>query len=398
MRNKADLFFANGAYWATAAFYTPFISMFYAQRGMDSMQIGVLSSILSLSSLLIQPFWARVSDRTGKRKEILMALCLCCAAAILTFLLDAGFKGLFCSALLYAVFNSAVLPLSDALIVNEAGKRGMDFSKIRMTGTLSYAFVVFVIGFFLKKHISLMFIATSISFLIFFLILKNLSISDENIESASEDNSPKASSKKGGRIFRSNEAYFILVFAFAMQLGLYYMSTFLGVMLNDMGESQSLLGVLSCVSALSEVPILLIIGKLRNRFRPMTLLTVSVLSMSLRLFMMSSGIVPIMLISEVLQGPSYMIMYYVCVVSINELIMPGKVSQGQSMLAIVQTGLGSLSGTLLGGFIAQIFGARGGFVIFGILLMFIACMTSFIYAKREASHEKDLNFNGDDQR
>ena len=51
-----------------------------------------------------------------------------------------------------------------------------------------------------------------------------------------------------GPTFQSKEIYLILLFAFAMQFGINYYSAFLGVYLLELGYSQSLLGVLNCIS------------------------------------------------------------------------------------------------------------------------------------------------------
>lgn len=112
----------------------------------------------------------------------------------------------------------------------------------------------------------------------------------------------------------------------------------------ELGYSQSLLGVLNCISALSEIPVLLLIHRLSRRFKETALLTAAVGCMALRLILLSAGNVPLMAAAQLLQGPSYMVCYFVCVTYINRMVMPGKISQGQSTLAVVQMGAGSLSG------------------------------------------------------
>lgn len=154
-----------------------------------------------------------------------------------------------------------------------------------------------------------------------------------------------------------------------MQFGINYYSAFLGVYLLELGYSQSLLGVLNCISALSEIPVLLLIHRLSRRFKETALLTAAVGCMALRLILLSAGNVPLMAAAQLLQGPSYMVCYFVCVTYINRMVMPGKISQGQSTLAVVQMGAGSLSGSLLGGVLASAYGIREGFLIIAFLLL-----------------------------
>ena len=80
-----NLYLINGMYWITASLYLPFITMYFSQKGMDSMQIGILSALLPIASLTVQPLWAALADRTGRRRRVLILLNLCCAAAVLLF-------------------------------------------------------------------------------------------------------------------------------------------------------------------------------------------------------------------------------------------------------------------------------------------------------------------------
>ena len=66
------LFSINAIIYIASGFYTPFLSAYYAQKGIDAEKIGILLMIGPCVVLLIQRFWAKISDRTGKRKEVLL--------------------------------------------------------------------------------------------------------------------------------------------------------------------------------------------------------------------------------------------------------------------------------------------------------------------------------------
>ena len=71
--------------------------------------------------------------------------------------------------------------------------------------------------------------------------------------------------------------------------------------------------------------------------------------MATRLLLAGSGVLPLMLASQLLQSVTYMTTYYSCVVFISENVQEGKISQGQSRLAMVQAGIGAVVGSILGG-------------------------------------------------
>ena len=65
---------ANGMYYICIALYSPFLSAFFSSRGMSAGQIGILAAVAPVASLLIQPIWARISDRSGKRRIVIQIL------------------------------------------------------------------------------------------------------------------------------------------------------------------------------------------------------------------------------------------------------------------------------------------------------------------------------------
>lgn len=367
----------NGMYWITAALYLPFIGIFFSEKGMNTMQIGILSAIMPVSALLIQPFWSRSSDKPGMRRKVLIGLNLSCALSLILFLFVETYFQIFLVTALYAVFNSAILPISDAIIVSQSTQQKLSFAKIRMCGTVSYAIVVLGAGFYLREHIQMMFLLNILSFLIFSGVI--LTVPSNQIKT---ENVVTNGSGKKGKLFQSNEIYFVLFFAFAMQFGINYYSAFLGVYLLELGYNQSLVGILNCISALSEIPILIIIHRVSKKFKEVSLLAFSVCCMAIRLILLASGNVILMAIAQLLQGPSYMISYFVCVVYINKVVAPGKISQGQGVLSFVQMGIGSLGGTLIGGALASKYGMQNGFLMVAFFLVVMSLITFGVYQWR----------------
>ena len=85
------LLMVNIAYWVAAGTYGPFLSAYYTARGMTAAQIGMLLSISPIASILIQPLWARLSDRSGNRRLVLLLLTLGAAASSLLYERAGGF-------------------------------------------------------------------------------------------------------------------------------------------------------------------------------------------------------------------------------------------------------------------------------------------------------------------
>lgn len=369
MRGHLNLYVVNGMYWVTAAAFLPFIGAYYASVGMTESEVGILMAVFPLSALVVQPFWAYLSDRTGKRKGILLFLCVGSAAAVMIFSTADSFWKCLGSILLYSAFSTAILPICDALVLKASLGNGGDFSRIRMAGTISYAAAVVVIGYLAKQSFSWIFPITCFCFGVFFCCC--ISLPKDSTRLNDSGNKTADRKNKGGRLFKTRQVLVVLLFAFLVQLGLMYHGTFLGVYLIDLGFDNGTIGVMNCISALSEVPVLLLINRLRKRFGIIHLLLLAVSLCALRLFLVSTGQIAWMMGAQVLQGPSYMVSYFSCVMYVNENVLDQKISQGQSVLTAVQSGLGAICGSLIGGFTAQRLGIQTGFVMVGLAILFV---------------------------
>ena len=353
---------ANGMYYICIALYSPFLSAFFSSRGMSAGQIGILAAVAPVASLLIQPIWARISDRSGKRRIVIQILCIGCAAALLLFTRSFTFATIFLSLVAYGFFFCAMLPLTDALVVHTAQEQGVRFSLIRLCGTLSYAAVVFPVGFLIKVNYNLLFYMNALCYLFtvyIYLHFKSMDHVPEKEPGTGEKIWRKHQKMtKAGPLFHSKEIVGVLILAFGMQLGLMFNGSFMGVYLLQKGHDASILGVLNCISALSEVPILLFSDKLMKKFSATQLLFLSVFASITRLLLTSSGLIPLIMIGQMLQGPSYMVCYMTCVLFISRNVDEDRISEGQGVLTFVQAGLGAITGNLLGGFLAEHFGIQ----------------------------------------
>ena len=116
--------------------YSPFLSAHYTSLGLSAAQTGILLAATPVCALAIQPLWSTIADKLGRRRAVIVILCL--AAAVLA--------PLYYLASTFVPFFWGLLPLSDSLVIELADRSGLDFSRIRMGGTIGYAIVVLIVG------------------------------------------------------------------------------------------------------------------------------------------------------------------------------------------------------------------------------------------------------------
>lgn len=391
-----NLYAINGMYYVVTALFSPYISAYYQYSGLDKRQIGILSAVFPLTSLLIQPLWAYLSDRTGKRKQILQLLCFCCAVAVLLFRKAEGFREFLAAAFCFAAFYTALLPLGDALVIGVADRKKIDFSRIRLTGTICYAFATLGMGRILKNNFPVMFLVNSVCFLLYSAFCATVRIPGPDCSDGAGGGSRigrgakagpgRPGSAPGGRGGR-RQMVLVLVCAFAMQMGLTFNLSFLSVHLLELGYDQGTIGLVSCLSAFSELPVLLAVKWICRRWPLLYRLSAVNVLCGIRLLLASGSHVALIALSQLLQGPTYIICYFTCVNYIKERSGEEKISEGQSMLSWVQNGLGSICGSFLGGIIAQRAGVQSGYRVMACGIILIALFAAIANRKEEGYNE-----------
>ena len=413
----ALLLFANVSYWMCAGAYTPFLSAYFTSIGLSATEIGVLLTISPIAIICIQPFWARLSDATGKPKIVLGLIAAAASVAALGYYSGHTFTSVMLAAIVFETFYSALLPLCDALVIRGCGDYGVEFAYVRMGGTLGYAFIVFVVGAYLDRAPQAQFALLSCLvavFLVSVLLLprvkdhtrKDNSCSHEgdateDLESVDE---PAATivrfhcDQRVLGIFNTYEVLFVLAFAFVSQMGIGFAGNFLGRYAMELGYGQGFVGVLNAVSALSELPILFFAHKIVERFGVMSLLAFACVMTVARLVLIGTGLVPAMIAGQLLQSVTYMTVYYCCTRYAAEAALPGRFTQGQSVLVLVQSGLAVVVANLSGGIIGDMFGMRTLYLLSAALVLASTIIVFAGYRAWRASFAQRRTFTAASER
>lgn len=371
----ALLLLASNAFISIASLpYGAFIGVYYNKQGMTKGEIGILISVVAIASICIQPIWAYISDRTGRRKDVLCLVVAGCAVSSLGFYLANSFLGYFCVALLFAAFFSAVSPLCDALVVRRAAEIRADYSHIRLAGTISYAVAVNIIGLVLRMDIRFLFALTAVFYLLMLLVVRKLPDSTPPTPKVAGP-APKTSR----RVFTSQRVGFVLALAVIGYMGLAFYGAYMGIFVMELGYNESVLGLLNCIGALSEIPVLLFISKYVRKWDIMKLLSFSCLCVAVRLALLSTGALPFIVLGQLFSGVSFIMLYYCCVIYISEHAAEGKMSQSQSIFAVLSTGVGCIIGQIGGGFLVEHLTMRTSFIAVAAGIVLIVGGNALLY-------------------
>lgn len=176
------------------------------------------------------------------------------------------------------------------------------------------------------------------------------------------------------------------------EMGLSFYTGFIGPYILEKGYTQSTIGVINSISALSEVPVLFYINRMLRKHGTIKILFLSCFLMGIRILLpIRSGIIGIVL-AQLLQGVTYMTMYYSCAVYISTCVYEKYQTKGQSILNVVQLGLGAIVGNLVGGKLIRLLGYEKGYLLMaGITtLMTICALIVYFWKNREQRNGGDV--------
>ncbi|MBO8165090.1 MAG: MFS transporter [Brevibacillus sp.] len=132
-------------YYGFGAFY-PLISQYYKSIQLTGTQIGTISSITPLVSIIVQPLWGMICDRYQIRKPVLILALLLTAGIALLFTTVSAYAWILVLFTVFSVFQCALVPISDSLGLTYAIREKTQFGNLRLWGAVGFAVAVFFTG------------------------------------------------------------------------------------------------------------------------------------------------------------------------------------------------------------------------------------------------------------
>lgn len=376
------LFGFNALYYIPGATFSAYISVYYQSKGMSVSQIGLLSAMGPLLALVMQPAWGMLSDRTGKHMAVLRIALLGAAGGVLCYYRADTFWLFAACILIYGLFNCAIGPIGDAVVLDMARENDLEFSRIRMGGTLAYALAVVFAGVFLRDHPTASFGITAAAWGTMFLLTWFMR----------GDVKKYKTEKKAGVLscFQNRKILFVLAYACIFQIVLGCYGSFIGVVVTDMGYDNAMIGRLMCVSALSELPVLLCIRFLMRKVKIEYLLLTAGAAMTVRIWLPLTGSIAFIFLGQALQGMTYMIMYYGCVMFMDQNFPREHRGTGQSLFYMVQSGIASTFSNIAGGWLGERIGLTRTYFWYGLILLAVtaACGVVMYSHSRQGAKER----------
>ena len=347
---------------AIAALY-PFLSLYYQSLGLTGGQVGVLMSISPLVTIFASPLLTGAADITKRYTLILLTAILICASLISLVPMIDSFWLLLGIVLVFAVFAAPIFPLIDSATLSMLGSRKDRYGRIRIWGTIGWGIAAPIAGEIFQRH-ELIWMFWIYAGLMLLLLLPASRLFFDRA-------SVRAPFWQGMRTLFTNRQWLIfLSMIFISAIGLSTHSSYLAILMEDLGAGRGLIGIALLIATIAELPIMFFSAKLLNRFRPYGLLILAMAITGIRclLYAVAGGTGTILAI-QLLHGLTYPALWIAGVTYASQNAPQGLSATAQGVFSSVLMGLGSATGNFFGGLLLGRFGVAGMFGIAGVIVL-----------------------------
>lgn len=128
----------------------PFWPVWLEAKGLSATQIGMVAAAGAVIRVFMSPLIARMADRSGERKRIIVVVACLVLVAFLPFALADDFLTIFILQAIFAGLLGPLMPLSESLTMIGARTHSLDYGRIRLWGSLTFILGASGVGFYLK--------------------------------------------------------------------------------------------------------------------------------------------------------------------------------------------------------------------------------------------------------
>jgi len=350
-------------YFTALSALMPFFVLFYQRLGFSGAQIGLLTGIPPLITLVAAPFWTGVAD--AKRWHKLVMGMGIMVAVLSVFLLPSftSFVAIFILIIVFNVFVSPVAALADSATMNMLGEERAMYGRIRLGGTIGWGLFAPIAGAIVQNYgLKLAFWSYSAIMLI------NFFVSQRFVHRSHEE----STSRPGGLqvLLKKRRWINFLFIALLGGLGTFAANAYLFPYMAELGAKETTMGFALTISTLTEMPIFFFGDRLVKRFTAYGLLILALVMVAIRSLLLSAVSTPLMvLVLQAFGGMIFPAMWLAGVSYADENAPAGLKSSAQGLFGAMSFGFGSAVGGFMGGLLLESIGGRGMFLTFGIIVL-----------------------------
>ncbi len=349
MRRPKLLYFC---YYAAMASLLPFLVLYYVQLGFTGRQVGVLSALLPVTTVLGVPLWSAAADASGHYRGIILlsvgaAMVWTLAASSATSYL--GLLGIV-GALSFCV--APIMPLTDTVVLTLLQNERHRYGNLRLWGAVGWGVGAPLTGWLVGRGEAG---GLRWAFWVAAALLGSLWAVAYTLPRLEPAPLQKFRSIRG---LVSPVWLGFLLIGLTGGVCLAVSSNFLYLHMTALGMPASFVGFALTSATLSEVPVFFFSSRLLRRYNARILLVSALTVFAARLFLYSVFAAPWPILAlQLLHGPSFSLLWTAGVAYADRHAPEGFRATAQGLFSTALLGWGGVIGALIGGTLYDAYGA-----------------------------------------
>lgn len=336
----------------------PFIPLYYESLGLNGRQIGFLTGIFPLMTLIGSSFWGGAADITNRHRRILNTVIVGAMGMVLLISFTERFIFLIPLVIGFAFFHSPIVPITDNSVMELLGERSHLYGRLRLWGAVGWGIASLLAGL-LIEHFS----ATSFFYVYLAITCGTLLLSFRL---------PVAATGVGGRYWQNLKQFIskpdwiiFLVIVFIGGMGMAVMQNFLFLYMKTLGAQGSLMGLTMTFATIGEIAVFFFSDRLISKMGTRTVFIVALGANVVRLGAYSVVTAPWMVLGiQLLHGFTFSALWVASVSFARRMSPPGLGATAQGILSAFFFGLAGFTGSMIGGALYESIGPRLMYLIF----------------------------------
>ncbi|WP_102263140.1 MFS transporter [Mesobacillus jeotgali] len=350
----------------------PLLSVYLSEvENLNGYQIGIILSIGPVIMIFFQPFWGMLADMKSSHNVLLTLTTLITGIAALGYIFFEGFSPFIIVATVLAIFQSAIIPLSDSISLKYTSKAGVNYGNVRLFGSLGFGLAVFFMGRLSEWNPQVIFYA-------FFLTLIVSAIFSMKM--------PRESSGRPSGLFAGMKDLMKMK-KFLIFLGVTFMvfgpnlanNFYFSLFVEDRGGTYTGIGIAFLIAVLSEIPFMRVAGSWIRKLGLLQVAFIAALVSLIRwIFYFTEPALSLVYASAVIQGFSLGLFIPAGLQYIRDITPLHITATAVTIYSAVGNGLGNWFFTFFGGIIFEEFNIYGVYIFFAALTLIGVLLTVWL--------------------
>jgi len=349
-----SFFFSMGSFF-------PFLNIYYRELGFSGKQIGTLSVVFPLMSLMFATPLSALADRRRLRIKILQIGIGIETIFIFLLRFPVTFPLVTLNLAFMAFAFSPVMSIADSLIVNMAAENQFNYGSMRFWGSIGYAASAAFFGILWQRyHLLPMFLIASLLMIPLFF---NASMLEEGPEQGVEGQGPITS------ILKDSGIVILILVSFLMGISNALTTSYEGIYVTVLGGGNMTVGMIIGIAGVSEILTMRNGQAIADRLKNANTLILSLVLMGISNFgYVMAGNPWVMIPMAALKGLGFGLFFTNIVRVVNERAPKEWRATAQTMRAVAMFGVAQLVAGPVGGVVLDRISPSAIFIIGGISL------------------------------